>query len=261
MSLLNEALKRAEEEKLENASPAGPVQLPAPVLRRGLALLPWLRGKALVGVAIGLLGLAALGIWLLNSPGKPESAAAAVNTAPKMLTAKTPPAKPAAVKTPAPAKNATASAPRASSSPASGEAGTVAERVPAAAQEIPIVTEAEKAELLNFPMPVEPAPGPAAAELAAAPRHAGDSPEPPPAVKNAAEEAPAPAPQRPASVAPPSLSEFKVSGIMVGASGALAIINGKPVKIGEAIGRATVVEITPSVVTLDISGHRFSLGM
>lgn len=52
---------------------------------------------------------------------------------------------------------------------------------------------------------------------------------------------------------------FKVNALIVSDERRLAIVNGRRVRIGDAIGGATVVGITKQELTLDIGGERRTL--
>ena len=66
-------------------------------------------------------------------------------------------------------------------------------------------------------------------------------------------------PPPPAQHAPPG--NYKLNGIMHGPSGPVAVINGYPVHIGEAIDGAKVVRIDRYSVILDIGGNRLVVRM
>ena len=50
---------------------------------------------------------------------------------------------------------------------------------------------------------------------------------------------------------PPQLIDWDVRAIRTSASGRNAVVNGKLVKVGDAIESATIVDITPDAVVLD----------
>jgi hypothetical protein len=69
-------------------------------------------------------------------------------------------------------------------------------------------------------------------------------------------------PRRPVRPAPlVDVSAFRLSAIMVGPEGPTAIINGRFVSVGDRIGQATVTRITRSSVDLEIAGERITVGM
>ncbi len=58
---------------------------------------------------------------------------------------------------------------------------------------------------------------------------------------------------------PVDTSHLKVSSIMIGPRGGTAIINGRPVGVGETVGGAKVIKITRRVVEVEINGRRATL--
>ena len=70
-----------------------------------------------------------------------------------------------------------------------------------------------------------------------------------------AEKKPAPA------ALPVDTSHLKVSSIMFGPRGGTAIINGRPVGVGETIGGAKVIKISRRLVEVEIDGRCATLGM
>jgi len=56
-------------------------------------------------------------------------------------------------------------------------------------------------------------------------------------------------------------SKVKISSIMVGPNGNLAVINGRPVRIGDSVLGATVVGITSRSVEVEKDGRRATLGL
>jgi hypothetical protein len=79
------------------------------------------------------------------------------------------------------------------------------------------------------------------------------------AAKKPAEPSRPPRPVRPAPLV--DVSAFRLSAIMVGPEGPTAIINGRFVSVGDRIGQATVIKITRSSVDLEIAGERITVGM
>jgi hypothetical protein len=65
----------------------------------------------------------------------------------------------------------------------------------------------------------------------------------------------------PAAVPPVDTSHLKISSIMKGPKGALAIINGRPVSEGESIAGAKVLRIGTRTVEVEIDGRQATVGM
>ena len=72
-----------------------------------------------------------------------------------------------------------------------------------------------------------------------------------------------PAAKTPAAEAGPVIdtSQVKISSIMVGPHGGLAVINGRPVRVGDTILGATVVAITSRSVEVEKDGRRATIGL
>ncbi|MFO8012037.1 MAG: hypothetical protein R6X20_01905 [Phycisphaerae bacterium] len=86
---------------------------------------------------------------------------------------------------------------------------------------------------------------------------AGPSAEPPPATQDVLQpETPPPAPRPPVDT-----STLKISSIMNGPDGGLAIINGRPVREGESVAGAKVVRIRNRTVEVEINGRRATVGL
>ncbi|MBS3734169.1 MAG: hypothetical protein KGY99_04510 [Phycisphaerae bacterium] len=77
----------------------------------------------------------------------------------------------------------------------------------------------------------------------------------------AATQRPSEPPDVPDADSGPDISQFTVNAILVGSSGPTAMVNGRMVRCGETIDGARVVEITRNRVTLEIAGRRHRLGM
>jgi len=77
--------------------------------------------------------------------------------------------------------------------------------------------------------------------------------------------APEPTPKKPgrapAPLPPVDTSAFKISSILKGPGGGVAIINGRPVHEGETVAGAKVVRISGRAVELEIDGRRATVGM
>lgn len=61
--------------------------------------------------------------------------------------------------------------------------------------------------------------------------------------------------------APAPALNWSLTGVMYNASSPLAIVNGKPVGVGEEINGARVVEIRKRSITLEHQGERFTLAV
>jgi len=104
-----------------------------------------------------------------------------------------------------------------------------------------------------------------------APRGHGTSPKAGPAPAQAKPGDPAEAPKKTPSTAAPKpaepegpvidTSKVKISSIMVGPNGNLAVINGRPVRVGDSILGATVVGITSRSVEVEKDGRRATIGL
>ncbi len=80
--------------------------------------------------------------------------------------------------------------------------------------------------------------------------------------RTATESAPQPAPPAPSVLLPPAdTSHLKISSIMNGSGGALAIINGRPVREGETVAGAKVLRIDNRTVEVEIDGRRATVGL
>ena len=255
MSLINEALKRAEAEKREKLADPGAassetaVALVAPTRRRA---------RPLVLAAFGLALLAAVAAYfLLWNRGHSLNRAAADTLASSAPAA---PAKSPAV---LPAKAAPAVAPAVAVTEAPALAPSTSLRVnfgsrlngPAEVEPAPVVAPAVAPE-------VEPAPAVApavASSEVALPWVPAPEVEPAPAVAPAA--APAAAEKPAPDEVKVDLSKFKVSSILMGPKGGSAVINGRFVREGSTIEGAKIIAITPHAVDLEISGKRFTLSM
>ena len=228
MSLINEALKRAEAEKLQKLSAAGDAAaLPSvSVTSRRRQAFPGLAPMILLLLAAG--GLAGYHLWKTDTGGaSPKQALAAMHLDTKAQ-GKTALAKQVQegpdrqdpVSAALQRGDTVAVLPTALSSPAASAtvASTFRAGVKAAEPIRPPGTPTSTAELISRQKP--PAPQPII-----------------------------------------DMSQFKVSGIMSGPKGSTAIINGCLLQIGERVGQARVVKITNSAVELEIYGRRVTVGM
>ncbi|MBE3071100.1 MAG: hypothetical protein IMZ66_12765 [Planctomycetes bacterium] len=114
------------------------------------------------------------------------------------------------------------------------------------------------AETATFPTPI-----PAAAVTSATAQALPETPEP---AKAQAATPPATPTTPPRAAAKDSAgqatfdtSKYRVSSIVVGPGGATALVNGRPVRIGDALGDGRVVAITVWTVEVDCGGRRSTL--
>jgi len=100
------------------------------------------------------------------------------------------------------------------------------------------------------PAPAGPA-APAGTRIAAKAPPAESHTTPPPPARPARRTAPR----------PPARRGYKLSGIMQGANGGTAIINGALLQVGQSIDGAKLIEVHPHSVTLDADGERIHLNL
>ncbi len=234
MSLINEALKQAEEEKLENSPDAGDAVLLPPVERKRRLPSASLAVKLILGVVLVVAGIAAYRVWSSGRYVVPKTAAASTSR------------RSAKAKKSKRSKKAKAAKKRQARSKAGKTAETSDKKTAT------ITPSAQKTK--------QPTPGikPKTQKPITKPAPAAVRPE----TKIPAIPAKPSQPQKPLATGPrPDASKYKVSGIMVGPNGPTAILNGRCVQVGERVGRAKVVKITQYVVILDISGHIVTVGM
>jgi len=281
MSLVNEALKRTEEEKrqhLAGATPPGP-----PGADYASPPRPWLRRLLITVCAVLAVGtLAAYGVlWVAGRVT--QEATAAANDRMKQSTASLEQgpasAAPAALEAPhqetQPAQRpATQEPPAGSAAPSNPTNGPTA---PGAGLQVDPDVVKQIAQSLMSHMglaaatetpskdDVEPTPagGEAAAPEPSGPRTVPKVVEPTPAAPEMPEPKPAPpqAEPKPAPLPPVDTSGFKVSSIVSGPQGGAAIINGRPVRVGDTVGGAKVIKITPRSVEVEIDGRRATLAL
>jgi hypothetical protein len=255
VSLINEALKKAETEKQERGQtvPAGrPIDSgtmldvkPMPSSR------PWgLYGLLAVLVLGG--GGAAYWMWFVDTPQVVTAGAASTEQAEASLpsnqsaksTIAAAPAKPASA--PVQVVQNTAKPSAKTESPSQAPASVQAEPTPAP-KEVTNGVPTELAMTTNpaavSPVPVSPEPRP---EKPTPPAAAVQ----PKAVARVTTEEPRIDP-----------SQFKVSTIMATPNGARAVINGRVVGVGQEVDRATVIAIDARDVELEISGRRVKVGL
>ena len=267
MSLINEALKRAEADKVRNSSPYfdnltvltpvgdGPPPPPLPPIRqprkRGVPVMGALGG---VLIAVGLLGAGY--VWY-RSPdrGGPRPAGAAnPSVSPAGHSAGS-----AAAQQPAPPREvASASRPGG----AGEDGGPALARTP------------QETQYRDLPDEHAAVGGPTATSAPAAQPKAGPTTEP------ASAPAPAPAgrkPGRPKSAQPPAAAKpavvrasvpsaaqqrkFRLSAIMRGPEGNCALINGNLFQEGQTVLGAKILSIGRYHVELESAGQRFTIRM
>jgi hypothetical protein len=243
MSLINEALKRAEAEKTQRLADVPPLP-PLVAVPRARLHLPARRWPTVqVGLlAAALVAISITGYVLVKSyaAGVPQEAAAA----------------PGQVASLTPSPTAVAGVPR-PASPGRAESPATA---PTPAAHIKESAGPDRAQALRDAFAARAEDAMEIQRLAvlnadASARHA--APAPVPGVPPPSQPAPAAKPAEPEDDA----ARFKVSSIMVGPKSATAIINGRIVAVGDVIGQAKVLRITPSTVDLDVSGRRVQVGM
>lgn len=229
MSLINEALKRAEQEKLRMP---GQQQAPSALSPVRGAAAPR-RGKqelvALAALVVLVGGWAGWRVLKADSAGASQDEPAVAQAAGGHMTAPGGPHDPVAAiaaKAAAAHHKSTNAAKyhrprtRAPKSPMRGPAALPKQRPEAHRPATPVKPQSDNPG--EIPAAVEPAP-PGAEELVA--------------------------------------SKFKLSGIMEGPAGAVAVINGYPIHLGEVIGEARLVKIGLYSVVLEVSGRRVTLRM
>jgi len=282
MSLINDALKRAETEKLSatgespegSAGPTGAADQPPPpgddnVFGADVELSepsePARRGpspRVLLAVVLMLAaaGLAAYSFWMPERRTTPKKAAAVTGT-PKVTPARAEPkaSKPKAAVTLRGGPDAARPGSRGGNlgTPVRPDKPSVAHRALEAAlagaklvmsKIPPIAAHGGRRTATTLPGALtEPE------DSGARPRTGGKTAGPPTARV---------VPARPVAPRPAvDVSQYKVTGIMSGPSGSTAIINGQLYTAGQKIGQARVVKITRYSVVLEIGGRRVTVGM
>jgi len=298
MSLVNEALKRTEEERrqrLAGVTPPGPPGADyGPPPQRGVRhLLLW------AGAALAISTVAAYGIWWVTGWGTQEATAGASHPTRQTAAAPatvsraeahvSPPAQPQDAPqdqggaTPeAPSTGAVATAEPTRAAPAGPDpqidpdlVKQIAKSVIAQMAPPPAAGRHPKAEGKTDPAPgagdstapepsepptaptvvdptaVAPGAGAQTGKPAVAPGKAQQPTEPKP------KPPPQPAEKKPAPpVLPLDTSHLKISSIVSGPQGGTAIINGRPVQVGDTVGNAKIIAITPRMVEVEIDGRR-----
>jgi len=230
MSLINEALKRAEQAKTGRLAPqaAPPLKLvrPSRVARRRLSMPIILGGISIVAVlAAGRLAMSWGELW----SGRPKQAAAAsVDIAMPVISSKAAPVEPSPAHE-APTDNV----------PQPGE-GSVVEVSPSGP------TQAKLTEAL--------------AKTVASLRR-GHRSTPPDAATPAGSAPDAPVKASPVQAHETAARNFKLSGIMSSPTGTIAIINGCHMRVGETIDGAKITGIRTHSVQLEIDGQTVTLRM
>ena len=263
MSLINEALKRAETDKLRRSPyfdnltvlPPAEGEVPGPPK-------PDLRGEKrrsslMVLLGVGMIATAVLGGGLLwsRSGGK---------VGPQTAVAEAPATEPARTN-----KDGVAAAPTLAETPPRANATTV----PAGMDPRVELAYAKTLEAMKYYRPPEPPAkvgnspkaSPNAAPAVETPSTAAAKPKATarakPKPKARAKPKP-PAPSAAAAVAKPiDTSRFRVSAIMCGPDGNAAIINGNLVRAGQVFKDAKVVRIDRYAVELEVAGRRFTIRM
>ncbi|MEW6303340.1 MAG: hypothetical protein AB1705_07715 [Verrucomicrobiota bacterium] len=248
MSLINDALKRAGEAQRKNA-PSGPLGVPLQPVHTtpGPSWLP------LVVVPVFLIAVLGLGVWLIvawwNSR-EPATAAAVVTAPPVMQVTNPEPAKPAVSRPAEPVRETKT----ATFTPTPAPPVTKTQPPPP-----PVVTTPKPAPT---PPPVQVAavnPAPANPVIVEQPK-----PEPPkPVAATPAVAAPStpPAPVPPAEPPKPEFPTLKVQGIFYSKTRPTALINGKPVFIGDKVDGAKIIRIERDTVTVEFEGITKMVGM
>ena len=247
MSLINEALKRAEQAKTGRLAPqaAPPLKLvrPSRVARRRLSLPIILGGVGIVAVlAAGRLAMSRGG---LRSSGPKQAAAASVDIAMSAISSKAASAEPSSAhETPA------------DDAPQPGEASVV-EVSPSGPTQAKL-TEAPAKTVASLRQGPPSTPPDVTAPAGSAP----DAPVKRATAENGvADNAPA-EPKAPVVQAHETVaSNFKLSGIMSSPTGTIAIINGCHMRVGETIDGAKITGIRTHSVQLEIDGQTVTLRM
>lgn len=270
MSLIRDALERARAESERHAAkrtgPLAPAPVPPRRERSGLGLVGW-RGL-LAGTLFGALAAGAVFLIGGRRPSEPlpaESAVAVPDVAPAIVPA---PAaeKPASAVVasevtppPAPPEKAAASgeAPSQRDGPPTGEAASSVERPTGSAAEVD-AGEQTAPPLREVAAPVAAPPPSAAAAPAVQP---GTAPAPRAQPSGSAPQAVTAAT---GTARTPAGALLDLGGIAFSPTGAVALINGKPLLVGEGLvserGEAFLVErIDPDQVTLVSAGVRIVL--
>lgn len=250
MSLINEALKRAQADKAREPyapPPWGPLS-PSPVESSG----PAPKRAAGLWVMLGFLLVGVSVFWMVRKTLPemfgPAGAPAAVNIAPAKEAA-SPAAKPASVPVPTAAP--------AAADPAIAELRNELAR---------LTRKIDLPPVAQLPDPTTRPASPSfslASEEAPTPQPPAKKAPTPLAVPAAAAKAPAATasvatPPPPATTNPPAL---KLSGIICGPDGGTAIINGQMLRVGQEIAGARVVRIDPCEVHLEFAGTPLRLRM
>ncbi len=228
MSLINEALKRAERDKRRNTNASAAAADLSPVYRDACS-----RSSSRVVVVLIVLALVASLVLSWAMLGEKSG------TAPKTATAQPTPAprppRPTPTKTPKPVRTAPTTRPAsATTSPA------------ARPREAPVKPASQPA-----PRP-SPTSRPAAQDRRPTPKAATR-----PARRERAA-APKPKPKEKVRIDP---TRFRLNGLMYSPSGGTAIINGQLVQPGDILDGAKVVKIHPRTVELQIGAQRFRIRM
>jgi len=270
MSLINDALKRAEEEKRLRTdapppAPAAPSEVPASPEQPSPTPEQPPQAAAGTGVSAAALLEAALvpltvltGWLLLNRSGiKPAPEEASANVAPPAGVAVDVPFRADGALEVSPDSGVV---PAVSGQPPPRTAEVLPpEAAPPASRVQPVLPEPSLADIAGAGVGQQPIPSPHAMRNPPGPDNAAPS-----ATVAAPTMEPRPAATTPAATQPSSSAyeaRFRLSGILHGPDGATAIINGFFVHAGETLDDATVVQINSHSVTLDVAGRRVTIRM
>ncbi|HUU91518.1 MAG TPA: hypothetical protein VM238_09930 [Phycisphaerae bacterium] len=279
MSLVNEALKRTEEEKrqrLAGATPPGP-----PGADYGSPPRAWLGRLLIIVCAVLAVGtLVAYGVlWVAGQVTQEATAGVNDLTEQSAASLEQGPAEaaPAALESPRqeaqPAPGpATQEPPAGSAAPSNPTNGATAPREgpqidPDVVKQIAqsLMSQMRQAAAAETPAKDDVEPPPVGGE-AVAPEPSGPQTvlkvgEPTPAAPEP-KAAPPQAQAKPEPSPPPvDTSRFKVSSIVSGPHGGTAIINGRPVRVGDTVAGAKIIKIAPRSVEVEIDGRRATLAL
>jgi len=269
MSLINEALKRAEEDKLrksrhgDEALPMEAVNAP-PGSRSGVAV----KIVAAVVIVLAVLSVA----WMIYgrklapfaSPSSVAGSATPSRTATDgQASLESPPAR---VQRPAAVTGNKAQIAALSLSPAAPKAKSQYSFSSIMGSMIQALTGSKADKTAEAGMARKSA-AVSPSVAVAGPAGLGASPSTATPFRPAPAAAAAPSPKaaaQPAAPSPPpplDESKFKLSGVMMGPGGATAIINGQSVTQGETVDGAKVIRVSQHSVDLEVNGRRLTIRM
>ncbi len=287
MSLIDDALKRAESEKLPPQTPSyiEPVPVVAPAAEPAPSLAPRSRTPLLLGLLV-LAAAAAIG-WKLLGHSSPMPAPQSAVAAPAA-----PAASAAVAATPAPTPASVVADPVVTRT--AGEADIViATRPEATAPGTPAATKAPTAEMFEsmiarlgevrgMPALKDPAEATRLAKTindgmeklttaqeqdrvkveddsVVTPPEPGELAPSPTKVIIAA--TPAPAPSATPAVKGFDANEYKLSGVMINDEGGMAIINGRFIRQGQMVDGAKLIRVSNRYVELEFHGRKYNISM